>query len=175
MPESLYRGRFVELVREGHWEFVRRCNNSGVVVVVAITPNDELLLVEQHRPPVGGRVLELPAGLSGDHVGTEDEPLVEAAKRELVEETGYAASEWTDLGDSPVSAGLTNETVRFFLATGLSKVGRGGGDETEDIEVLSVPLGEVRDFLAAKRAAGVAIDAKIGGGLWMAGDVAAKS
>lgn len=168
MANSLHRGRYLELVDEGGWEYVRRCNNTGVVVIVAITADAELLLVEQHRPPVGGRVLELPAGLAGDHVGTEDEPLVEAAKRELVEETGYEASTWAALGEAPVSAGLTSETVEFFFAGGLTKVAAGGGDASEDIEVIAVPLTEVRAFLAAKRAAGVQIDGKIGGGLWMA-------
>lgn len=170
MPNSLHRGRYLELVDEGGWEYVRRSNNTGVVVILAITPDAEILLVEQHRPPVGGRVLELPAGLAGDHAGTEDEPMVEAAKRELVEETGYKASTWAHLGQAPVSAGLTSETVTFFFAGGLRKVGAGGGDASEDIEVIAVPLDRLRDLLAAKRAEGVQIDAKIGGALWLAED-----
>lgn len=164
----LHRGRHLELRSDDGWEYATRVEASGVVVIVAFTPDDELLLVEQHRPPVGGRVLELPAGLAGDLVGAEDEPLVEAARRELVEETGYAASVWVDLGASPVSAGLTDETVRFFLASGLERVGPGGGDASEDIEVHRVTSVGLRAFLESKREAGVQIDAKIGGGLWLA-------
>jgi ADP-ribose pyrophosphatase len=168
MPEILHRGRYLTLLNDGGWEYVTRTNATGVVVVVAITPDAELLLVEQHRPALGGKTLELPAGLAGDHAGSEEEPLVEAAKRELVEETGFQASLWQDLGASPVSAGLTDETVHFFFAGGLEKVGPGGGDDSEDIVVLRVPLDDVRDFLEAKRRKGVHIDAKIGAGLWLA-------
>lgn len=166
--ELLHQGRHLQLRSLDGWEYATRHRASGVVVIVAFTPDDELLLVEQHRPPVGCRVLELPAGLAGDHAGSEDEPLVEAAKRELVEETGYSAADWVPLGDGPSSAGLTDETVRFFLATGLSRVGEGGGDESEDIEVLRVPRQEIRAFLTARRETGVLVDPKLAAGLWMA-------
>lgn len=154
------------MVADGTWEYVRRTGVSGVVAILAITDAGNVVLVEQHRIPVGQRVLELPAGLAGDIQGSEDEPLVEAAKRELLEETGYTASEWVDLGIGPASAGLTSETIHFFGARGLQKVGAGGGDASEDIEVREVPLAEIREHL---RGSTILVDAKIPGALWMMG------
>lgn len=164
--KSLYKGRHLEMVADGKWEYVRRTGVSGVVAILAITDAQDVILVEQHRIPVGQRVLELPAGLAGDLQGAEDEPLVEAAKRELLEETGYEAREWTALGVGPASAGLTSETIHFFAARGLTKVGAGGGDASEDIAVREVPLAEIRAALAGST---ILVDAKIPGALWMAG------
>src|SRR5690606_33221547 len=84
--EIMAEGRFLRMVREDGWEWVQRTRISGVVVVAAVTPEGKVLLVEQHRPPVGGRVLEMPAGLAGDIAGQEDEALETAARRELEEE-----------------------------------------------------------------------------------------
>lgn len=166
---TLHEGRYLRLIDDNGWEFVERTGVNGVVAIVAITDDDRIILVEQYRKPVGNRVLEIPAGLSGDIAGAENEDLIIAAARELMEETGYEATDWTVLGEAPVSAGLTNETVMFFRARGLTKTGPGGGDASEDIEVVEVPLAELRDFLEAKRASGVLVEAKIGGGIWMAG------
>lgn len=162
--KTLHRGRHLELVDDEGWEFVRRHGVSGVVAICAITDAGELLLVEQHRKPLGQVVLELPAGLAGDIAGAEDEPLVEAAKRELLEETGYTASEWVDLGKGPASAGLTDETIHFFGARGLVKVGEGGGDASEDITVREVPMEQVHAYL---RDSEILVDVKIPGALWM--------
>ncbi len=168
-PRILHEGRYLRLIDDSGWEYAQRTGVSGVVVIVAVTDTPAIVLVEQYRTPVAARVLELPAGLAGDIAGEEDEQLVTAAARELVEETGYTASSWRILGEAPVTAGLTDETVTFFHASGLSRTGEGGGDDSEDIEVHLVPMSELRAFLAAKREAGVKVDAKIGGGLWMAG------
>ncbi len=162
----LGRGRYVELVDVGGWEFVRRHASSGVVVIVATTPDGALVLVEQPRAPIGRRAIELPAGLVGDLSGSEDEPFDLAARRELEEETGYRASRWRRLLDAPSAPGLSSEFVTFFRATGLTRVGAGGGDETEDITVHVVPLAEVPSFLAKKVSEGVAIDPKIFVGLY---------
>ncbi|MEZ4317430.1 MAG: NUDIX hydrolase [Myxococcota bacterium] len=167
--QTLFEGRHLRLLDDNGWEFAQRTGVSGVVVIVPITDQGEVVLVEQYRKPVKARVLELPAGLSGDIAGAEDEALVTAAARELMEETGFEGSQWEVLGEAPVSAGLTDETVMFFAARGLTRTGPGGGDESEDIEVHLVPLSTLREFLKSRAASGVKIDAKIGGGLWMAG------
>jgi ADP-ribose pyrophosphatase len=72
---------------------------------------------------------------------------VEAAIRELEEETGYRAASMTELFGGPASAGLSSETMTFFRAEGLKKVGLGGGDDAEDIVVHEVPLDEVEDWV----------------------------
>jgi ADP-ribose pyrophosphatase len=160
------RGKYVELVEENGWEFVRRHASSGVVVIVATTDAGELVLVEQPRVPIGRRAIELPAGLVGDVRGSEDEPFERAAERELEEETGFSAARWAPLIETPSSVGLSSEMLTYFRATGLTRVGQGGGDETEDITVHLVPLGEVRAFLRAKLEAGLAIDPKVFVGLY---------
>lgn len=159
--EILYDGRFLQTARVGHWEFVRRKNTSGIVILVAVTPNDELLFVEQYRPPVGARVVELPAGLAGDIVGQEDEALEQAAARELEEETGWLPARIERLVAGPVSAGLTSEVVTFFRAHDLTRVGGGGGDGTEDIVVHHVPVAEVTTWLSTRAAHGVMVDPKV--------------
>ncbi len=166
---TLFEGKYLRLIDDDGWEFAQRTGVTGVVVIIAITDRDEIVLVEQYRKPVGARVLELPAGLAGDLAGAEDEQMVSAAARELHEETGYEATSWRVLGERPVTAGLTDETVVFFEATGLTRTGPGGGDATEDIEVFTVPLAELRTFLESREAYGTKIDAKIGGGIWMTG------
>jgi len=163
------RGRYLTMVDDAGWEYVTRAGVTGVVVLVAITPARELVLVEQHRPAVGKRVVELPAGLVGDVAGLENESLVTAAHRELIEETGFAAREMVELALGPIAVGLSDEVVTFFEARELTRVGPGGGDDSEDITVHVVPLPELRLFLAAKPGAGVYVDPKIYAGLYLVG------
>jgi ADP-ribose pyrophosphatase len=137
------------------------------VVLVAVTAEGRLLLTEQHREPVGGPVIELPAGLVGDRAGEADEDVLTAARRELVEETGYDARDLRPLAAGPPSAGLSSEVVTFVLAAGLRRVGPGGGDEHEAITVHEVPLGGVLDWLAAHARAGRQVDPKIYAGLYL--------
>lgn len=167
--ETLYAGRQLSLARRGHWEFATRHNASGVVALVAVTDEANLLLVEQARPPLGKRVIELPAGLAGDIIGEESESLATAAQRELLEETGYEAQDARLLTEGPSSAGLTDEMISFFLMTGLTKTGAGGGDASEDIIVHEVPLAELPEWLEKRRQAGWAIDPKIYVGLFWIG------
>ena len=166
--QVLAEGRFARLVRRNGWEWAERTNNTGVVAIVAITQEAQIVLAEQYRPPLDVRVLELPMGLSGDLDGAEGEHLHEAARRELLEETGYEASRLELLGEGPTSAGLTNEVLTFFLAHGCRRVARGGGDEMEDIEVHVVPLGQAHAWLERKRAAGVLVDPKIYAAMYFA-------
>ncbi len=160
--ETLHEGEYLRLLRRGRWEYVERTNASGVAVIVAVTDANKLLLVEQYRDPVARRVIELPAGLVGDLQA--DEPLAEAARRELIEETGYAARTIEIACTGPVTAGLANETHSFCIARELERVGPGGGDASEDISVHAVPLAGIDAWLAA-RADQVAVDPKIHIGL----------
>ena len=163
-------GKYLRFVSVNEWEFVERTNASGVVVIVAVTDDGKLILTEQYRTPVDGRVIELPAGLAGDAEGCKTELLSEAARRELLEETGYHAESFTRLAAGPSSAGLTSEVITFFLATGLKKVAAGGGDASEDIQVHEVPFMESRNWLEERSQAGVHVDPKLYAALLLAAD-----
>ena len=167
--KTLGAGRFLQLIDQGGWEFVQRSGVSGVVVVLAVTDEGRVLLVEQFRAPIGAPVIELPAGLAGDGANQANEPLEEAARRELLEETGYQAREMTFLTAGPSSAGLTDEMLTMFHAKGLEKVADGGGHGDEDIQVHEIPLDEVVSWLAEKAQQGVPADPKVYAGLFFAG------
>jgi ADP-ribose pyrophosphatase len=157
----MWRGSHLDLVMRGSWEFVERKNLRGIVCIVALTDDGKIVLVEQYRPPVSSRVIELPAGLVGDLPGQEAEALEAAARRELIEETGYDAGRMEQVFDGVPSAGLCDEHITFFLATELAKVGPGGGDHNEDITVHETPLDGLLDYLDARVRSGVKVDAKI--------------
>lgn len=165
---ELHAGRHLRLVERDGWEFVERPGVAGIVVLVAVTPDERLLLVEQRREPVDGDVLELPAGLAGDAGSPAREPLEEAARRELVEETGWDAASMERLTAGPPSAGVSSEVVTFFRARGLVRVGAGGGVEGEAITVREVPLAGAAEYLRAREAAGVLVDPKVWAGLFFA-------
>jgi ADP-ribose pyrophosphatase len=160
-------GRYLTLLDDDGWEYVTRPTITGVVVIVAITDDEKLLLVEQYRPAVQRRVVELPAGLVGDVDASES--LIVAAGRELEEETGFAAREISPLAEGPIAVGVSDEMVSFFHARHLARVGAGGGDASEEITTHEVPLPELRRFLAARAAAGLAVDPKIYAGLFLIG------
>lgn len=155
----LYAGRYLQLVERRGWELVSR--RHRVAVLVAFTPDDELLLVEQFRVPVDRRTLELPAGLVGDRPGQESEVLIEAAGRELEEETGWRAGHLAEIMPCPTSAGMTDEMAVFVRATDLVRVSEGGGDDSEDIRVHAVDRDRIDEWLALRHAEGFAIDPKI--------------
>ncbi len=167
MTTILHAARFLELASVDGWEFVRRRNASAVVGIIATTPAGELLLVEQQRIPVGGPVIELPAGLVGDEQA--DELIATAAARELVEETGWEPAACTVLSRGPSSAGLTSEVSTLVRASGLRRVGAGGGVAGEAITVHAIALSEVPRWLAGRARAGTLIDHKIHAALWWIG------
>lgn len=161
--ETLYEGKFLNMVKEGRWEYCQRKNDTQAVMIFACTPDDKVLLVEEFRPPIGKRCLCFPAGLSGDE-GPESHE--RAARRELLEETGYEAAEVEYLFTGPSSPGLTSETLHFFRAAGLRRVAAGGGVENENITVREVPLAEINVWLQDRAACGVALDPRIYSGLY---------
>lgn len=166
--ETIGDGRFLRLVRRGKWEYVERLGASGAAAIVAVTAEGRLVLIEQPRPALGGVAVELPAGLVGDTPGEETEEAATAANRELVEETGYEASRIELVAHGPSSPGLTSECISIFVATGLRKVGPGGGDSNEQISVFEVPLAEVEAWLAERIARGAHVDLKVYAGLYFA-------
>lgn len=160
-PEEVtWAGKWVTAKRRGKWEYVSRARNMRAAVIVPLD-GDDVVLVEQYRVPLGRHCLELPAGLIGDEEDSEGEDPLATAKRELEEETGYRAHEWTDLGEFASSPGMLTESFTLLGATGLEKVGEGGGVASEDIVVRRVPLARVGEFVAEARGRGLAIDVKV--------------
>jgi ADP-ribose pyrophosphatase len=166
-PELLAETPHLELVRRDGWDFVRRRKASGVVAIIALTAESELLLIEQYRPAVDARVIELPAGLAGDVAGTEHETLEEAAHRELLEETGYRAADIRRVFEGTSSAGLTNEMTTFLIAQDLEQITSGGGDSHEDIQVHRVPFSSVDQWLQQKVGQGIRVDARVPSGIYL--------
>ncbi|WP_327114953.1 NUDIX hydrolase [Nocardia sp. NBC_01730] len=122
--------------------------HHGAVAVAAIDDDDNVVLINQYRHPIGRRLLELPAGLL-DLPG--EDPLV-AAQRELAEETGLAAREWAVLVDVVLSPGFTDEALRVYLASGLHETHRPEPElEEADLEVVRMPVdAAVRAALAGE-------------------------
>lgn len=166
--EQLGKGRFISLLRRDGWEYVRRSNTTAAVVLIAVTDRGAIILVEQYRPPVNGTVIELPAGLVGDELGKANEDLLSAARRELIEETGFDAETLDVVAYGPASAGIVDENVSLILARGLRRVGPGGGVDGEKIEVHQVPLPQVVQWLHDRFRAGQMIDPKVYAGLHFA-------
>jgi ADP-ribose pyrophosphatase len=145
------------------WEAVERVNCDGVVAVVPVTDEGEMVFIRQYRPPVDSYVVEFPAGLNDRAEGME-----EAASRELLEETGYAAKQVIFLAKGPLSSGSSREILTVYLARGLEFKGIGQRDETEDIEVLKIPADAIHETLARLEREGNLIDLKIFGFIEMA-------
>ena len=139
-----YKGRYLNMLERDGWEFVSRSNASNVVALVAVTADNKIILVEQYRKPVASFVIEIPAGLVGDHEDP-DETILIAAARELQEETGFSAAHMELLMRCPSSAGMSDEIISFVVAKGLSRTGPGGGDDSESIVTHTIDLDIVDD------------------------------
>ena len=145
--QRIFRGRWLDvwetefLDKNGErqtWEWIDR---KGAVYVFPITPEQHVVLIRNFRIPIERYVIEMPAGVK-DH-GENDQ---ETAKRELQEETGYCAQHIIPVRSWPYRPGTSNAHARGFIATGLIKGERIGGDATEDIEVIEVPRDQLFDF-----------------------------
>jgi 8-oxo-dGTP pyrophosphatase MutT (NUDIX family) len=140
------------------WEALERVGIGGIVVMVAVTPTGNVILERQFRPPVGRDVIELPAGLV-----EPDESMEAAARRELIEETGWSAGTLAFLAEGPISTGASTEALRAYLCTDLRHVGKNGGDDNEIIEVIEVPITGAQEYLRGAQAQGTLVDLKVFG------------
>lgn len=165
--ETLCNGKWLRLKRRGRWEYAERTNPGGGVMIIAVTPADRVLFVEQYRPAIECMTIEMPAGLVGDIAGSAHESAIDAAHRELVEETGYRAGRIEFLMEGPTSAGMSNEILAFVRAYDLVRVDAGGGDASEEIVVHEVPRADAARWLVDKIHAGYSIDPKMFAGLYM--------
>lgn len=160
LPEEImWEGRFITAKRRGRWEYVGRARGIGAAVILAVDTDDHVILVDQYRVALSARCIELPAGLVGDL--TAGETPAESAARELEEETGYRASEMRNCGQFHSSPGMVSESFTLFRASGLEKIGEGGGTAGEDIVVHRVAIADIAEWIADRRAEGYAIDVKL--------------
>ncbi|HEX5115740.1 MAG TPA: NUDIX hydrolase [Pseudonocardiaceae bacterium] len=150
---DIYRGRVLALraddvaMPDGRVAVREVVEHYGAVAIAAVDEQGRVVLIHQYRHPLGRRLWELPAGLL-DQPG--EAPAV-AAGRELAEEVGLAAREWSVLVDVAASPGFTDEVVRVFLARDLTPAHREDpvGDEEADLVVERIDLAEaVRMALA---------------------------
>ena len=141
--ESIYEGKIVHLHlmrvtlpsgKPGIREIVRHVNASAVV---AVDENNNVLLVRQFRAPMGRVTCEIPAG----KLDSPQEDPLEAARRELSEETGYQAEHWVKLTDMISSPGFCDEVISIFLATGLTR-GVAHPDDDEFLGLVRMPFDE---------------------------------
>ncbi len=165
-PKLVYDGKFLRMFERGSWEYVERAHAGGLAaIILAVTPDDNVLFVEQFRVPLQAPTIEMPAGLVGDVHASESIEL--SAIRELEEETGWTAEHAEVLMIGPTSSGMSSEKIAFVRASGLTRVGSGGGDGDEDILVHEIPRAAAAAWLVKKMAEGFELDAKLWAGLWM--------
>lgn len=170
---TLFEGRFVRVV-EKHvlgpgnmchsWETVQRTNvhGSGAVVIIACTSQDELLLEKNWRAGTESFVIQFPAGLTDLPGETEEE----AARRELLEETGYSATEFIPVFLSPLSSALTGTRAMHFFAPCAELVGKPDIQDPEVTELFRVPLSAIDAFLLHLPDE-VELDLQVPGILWL--------
>ena len=141
--EAVYEGVLLHVYRDevelpnGHKSVREWIQHPGASAVIALLPDEQIILVRQYRYPVGQVTLEIPAGKL-DKVG--EDPL-ECAKRELSEETGYKAEKFWKLTTIATTVGFTNEYIHLYAASGLI-AGEMHPDADEFINVVKIPLKE---------------------------------
>jgi len=157
-PEIMCEGKFVRLLKRGKWEYASRVGGINAVVILA-EHEGKVILVDQPRVGPDCRCVELPAGLVGD---VDPDATVEStAIKELEEETGFTAERVERLGDFYASPGMLSESFTLVRVHGVRRIGEGGGDEHEDINVHLVARADIPNFLEQKRAEGFGIDVKL--------------
>ena len=150
--ETIYDGNVLH-VREDMVELPNKnlasrelIRHIGAVCVIPVTDDGKVIVERQFRYPVNRVILEIPAG----KLDSADEDRLEAAKRELREETGMTAEKWTDIGEYLPAPAYSDERITMYLATGLHS-GEQDLDDDEFLEVFRVPLKElVDDVMAGK-------------------------
>jgi ADP-ribose pyrophosphatase len=157
-PLTMWEGKYVRALKRGKWEYVSRVGDVRAVVILAEFEG-KVILIDQPRVAVGSRCVELPAGLVGDE--DPNATVEDTAVKELEEETGFTAERVERLGDFYASPGMLSESFTLVRAHGVSKVGEGGGNHDEDINVHLVARGDIPAFVERMRAQGFAIDVKL--------------
>ena len=150
--EEIFDGIILHVVRDtvelsnGNSTIREVIRHIGAVCVIPVTENNEVIVERQYRYPLDRVILEIPAG----KLDAPDEDRLSAAQRELMEETGYTADEWTEIGDFHPAPAYSDEYITMYMARGLHK-GKQDLDEDEFLDVYTIPLSElVEDVMAGK-------------------------
>lgn len=153
----LWQGKFIRVIgkrfsnkngTKGLWECVELNRSKNIVMILALTKKKEVILVREFRFPLEKDIVELPVGLADK----DGESLAEAARRELLEETGYKAGKLHFAGRGYFNQGLTNSEIFIYFSPEATFVGFDGvsSDDSEEIEVVKVPLKKIADFCLKK-------------------------
>ena len=145
--ERVFEGKLVKVNRlevilpDGKPAMREAVRHPGASAVVPVDENGNVTLVRQYRAPIADVLLEIPAG----KLDFPGEDRLEAAKRELREETGFIAENWVHLTDIVTTPGFCDEVISIFLATGLT-AGDDEPDEDEFLNVVKMPLKELLEM-----------------------------
>jgi len=151
-------------------EYAARSHAGATVAIIATTAGSELILVEQRRPALKRRVLELPTTWVPSEHPLSDTELLSAARRSLSLVSGYLATSWRKLMVGPVAAGLSDELVTFFRARDLERAGRTPSMQEidPDTAVHYVTRGSFEGFLTLRRSEDVLVDPLLYAAAWLA-------
>lgn len=150
--EVVFDGKYIQTIirsiraRDGSrvtWEMVRRKTYGRIVVVLPVTSQQEVILLKIYRVPPRAYILEACAGLM-DRAGESEE---DAARREMLEETGYISQKLVPLMAGPFNSGLVEDEIVYFLAPDAQKVQEPVLENAEDIELIILPLSGLFSYL----------------------------
>lgn len=156
------------MCRRGGREFASRSQRGASVAIIATTPGDELVLIEQRRAALRARVLELPAAWAPAEDAIAEGDLLRAARRSLAQHTGYLATSWRKLMVGPIASGVCDEVVTFYRARDLERAGRSRSllEIDPEVEVHYVTRGSFEGFLTWRRSEGVLVDPLLYAAAW---------
>jgi len=150
--KTIYKGKYLKVLEKeyltknknkGIWEYIERKES---VFIFALTKDRQVILERNYRIPLNSFNIELPAGL----LDKKNESPKEAAKRELLEETGYLAKKIIQIFRSPLEPGISSSRGIIFFAPNVEFVGKKKGEDVEEIETIKVPLEKLEEFLLEK-------------------------
>lgn len=159
--EVVYRGKWIEMINDDGWEYHNYVRGSSSVIIPSMTIDGKYIFVEQYRKPLQSACIEWAAGIVGDE--NENESVLDAAKRELLEETGFVSTMNTQFIDMPMAAspGASSAKVYFVLCPLCKKVADGGGIDNEDIIIHIIEKNEVVEWLEEQAYEGKCVDSKV--------------
>lgn len=150
--KEIFKGKILHLFEDkitlpnGHTTTREVIRHIGAVGIVALTDDNKVIIEKQFRYPLNDVIAEIPAG----KLDSKDEDRLEAAKRELKEETGYTAKTWINIGEYLPAAAYCDELITLYIAKGLEK-GEQNLDDDEFLNIEFYPLDDlIKDVIEGK-------------------------